>query len=226
MRIGVALRGSDFTGEGRPFEIEHIWANQYERFAGVYAHPSDFDEARNRFGGLLLLQRGLNQSLGDETYENKRDAYLSHSQNLLARSLHPLAYKNNPAFLQLIEQTGLPFRAYEAFGPTEQIERQELYIRIAEWVWNPSRLDLDGEKPPIPSRLWTLKTKTLIRWIVSTAMLPAWHSEQVACLCQTAGQASLQHFAQPLSLGGYPQAWTVVELRRAAGRNARRTVYR
>jgi hypothetical protein len=44
----------------------------------------------------------------------------------------------------------LPFRAYEAFGTAEQAERQELYIRIAEWVWNPSRLDLDGEKPPIP----------------------------------------------------------------------------
>ena len=25
-----------------------------------------------------------------------------------------------------------------------------MYIRIAEWVWNPSRLDLDGEKPPVP----------------------------------------------------------------------------
>jgi len=27
--------------------------------------------------------------------------------------------------------------------------QQELYIRLAEWVWNPSRLDLDGEKPPV-----------------------------------------------------------------------------
>ena len=31
-----------------------------------------------------------------------------------------------------------------------QSERQELYIRLAEWVWNPSRLDLDGEKPSAP----------------------------------------------------------------------------
>jgi hypothetical protein len=69
--------------------------------------------------------------------------------DLLARSLHPLAYRNNPAFVGLIERTGLPFRAYDAFGPEEKQERQELYIRIAEWVWNPSRLDLDGEKPPV-----------------------------------------------------------------------------
>ena len=26
-----------------------------------------------------------------------------------------------------------------------------MYIRLAEWVWNPSRLDLDGEKPPVPN---------------------------------------------------------------------------
>jgi uncharacterized protein with ParB-like and HNH nuclease domain len=136
-------------GRGRPFEIEHIWANHYEEFAAHFKHPSDFEEARNRLGGLLLLQRGLNQSLGDAGYEAKRDAYLGHSQNLLARSLHPQAYQNNPAFKKLIADTGLAFHEYNCFGPEEQAERQELYLRIAEWVWNPSRLDLDGEKPPV-----------------------------------------------------------------------------
>ena len=92
----------------------------------------------------------VNQSIGDATYEAKRDAYVSNSENLLARSLHPLAYQNLPSFQSLLDGTGLPFRAYESFGPEEQAERQELYIRIAEWVWNPSRLDLDGEKPPTP----------------------------------------------------------------------------
>jgi uncharacterized protein with ParB-like and HNH nuclease domain len=110
-------------GQGRPFEIEHIWSDQHEKFSNSYSHPSDFEEARNRVGGLLLLQRGLNQSLGAASYENKRDAYLGHSQNLLARSLHPLAYQNNPALARLIEKTGLPFRAYESFGPAEQAER-------------------------------------------------------------------------------------------------------
>lgn len=136
-------------GKAKPFEIEHVWADRYERFTEWFNHQSDFDTERNRIGGLLLLQRGINQSLGDGTYEQKRDAYMAHSANLLARSLHPLAYQNHPTFLSLIEQTGLPFRSYDTFGPEEQQQRQELYIRIAEWVWNPSRLDLDGEKPPI-----------------------------------------------------------------------------
>lgn len=137
-------------GRGRPFEIEHIWANHYEEFIAHFKHPSDFEEARNRLGGLLLLQRGLNQSLGDASYEAKRDAYLGHSQNLLARSLHPQAYLNNPAFKKLIADSGLDFHDYDNFGPDEQAQRQELYLRVAEWVWNPSRLDLDGEKPPVP----------------------------------------------------------------------------
>lgn len=135
-------------GKSKRFEIEHIWANHYDRFSEVFEHSADFDLERNRIGGLLLLQRGVNQSLGDATYEAKRDAYVSKGQNLLARSLHPFSYQNNPAFVQLVERTGLQFRAHETFRPEDQAERQLLYLRIAEWVWNPSRLDLDGERPP------------------------------------------------------------------------------
>ncbi len=149
---GLASHFEDLISQGRarPFEIEHIWCDQYDRFTEWFDHPSDFDTERNRLGGLLLLQRGVNQSLGDASYEEKRNAYVTNSENLLARSLHPLAYENNPGFSALRERTGLPFRPYDHFGPEEQAERQELYIRIAEWVWNPSRLDLDGEKPPVP----------------------------------------------------------------------------
>ena len=137
-------------GRTRPFEIEHIWPDRYDRFKDWFPHPTDFETERNRLGGLLLLQRGVNQSIGDADYEFKRDAYVSNSENLLARSLHPLAYQNLPSFRSLLDRTGLPFRAYDSFGRAEQVERQELYIRIAEWVWNPSRLDLNGEVPPVP----------------------------------------------------------------------------
>lgn len=154
-QCGLSSSFRDLTSRGRarPFEIEHIWADHYDRFTDWFAHPSEFETERNRLGGLLLLQRGVNQSIGDAPYEAKRDAYLSHGQNLLARSLHPLAYKNLPAFQRLLDRTGLPFRAYESFGPEELAERQELYIRIADWVWNPSRLDPDGEKSPMAERI-------------------------------------------------------------------------
>jgi len=150
-QCGLASHFEDLVSQGRarPFEIEHIWADHFDRFSEVFAHPSDFDTARNQIGGLLLLQRGLNQSLGDDPYQTKKEAYATKGENLLARSLHPSAYQNNPAFRELIDLTGLAFRHYDEFGLEEQAERQELYIRLAEWVWNPSRIDLDGEKPPI-----------------------------------------------------------------------------
>ena len=150
-QCGLACHFEDLISQGRArqFEIEHIWADHYGRFRQWFDHPSEFASARNRIGGLLLLQSGLNQSLGAATYEEKRDAYLANSCNLLARSLHPLAYQNNPTFRALRDETGLPFRSLEQFGPEEQKERQELYLRIAECVWNPSRLDLDGLKPAV-----------------------------------------------------------------------------
>lgn len=149
---GVATHFDDLIseGKGKAFEIEHVWANKYGQFTSQASTPQEFEQARNRLGGLLLLQRGINQSLADKPYEAKRDAYGMHSHNLLARSLHPLAYTSNPAFTQLIARTGLGFRAIDVFDRAAQDERQELYLRLAEWVWNPSRVDVDGIKPVNP----------------------------------------------------------------------------
>lgn len=152
-QCGLTSHFEDLVSQGRarPFEIEHIWADDYDRFADDFAHPSEFEVERNRLGGLLLLQRGLNQSLGDATFEAKRDAYVTQGESMLARSLHPAAYAKSPGFRALRERTGLAFKPYESFGPEAQAERQELYIRIAEWVWNPSRLEVDGgeERAPV-----------------------------------------------------------------------------
>ena len=154
-QCGVPSHFEDYVnyGKSRPFEVEHIWEDHPERFRAWFDHPSEFEQARNRLGGLLLLQRGYNQSLSDNPYVEKRDAYLAHGASLLTKSLHPGAYQNNPSFVAFIERTGLPFHAVDVFDPEAQKERQELYLRIAEWVWNPSRLDLDGEKPPVPEPL-------------------------------------------------------------------------
>ena len=136
------------VGRGRPFEVEHIWANQYHRFSDEFSHPTEFAEQRNRIGALLLLRSGLNQSLNDNTYEDKIDAYATKGENIITRSLHESCYLNNPSFRKFIERTGLPFKPYTKFTVEEIQERQILYIRIAEWIWNPSRLSLDGIIPP------------------------------------------------------------------------------
>ncbi len=139
--VGTSIEHYLSQGRGRPFEVEHIWANHFDRFTDQFDHPHDFDQFRNRIGALVLLQRGINQSLNDAEYETKRETYAQ--QNLLAASLHPQTYKNNPAFHAFIRAHDLPFKAYDHFTKKQIKKRQYLYRRLAETIWAPRRLDLE-----------------------------------------------------------------------------------
>ena len=124
-----------------PYEVEHIWANHFDRHANEFANSFEFEEHRNKFGDLLLLPKDFNTSFGDMPYEDKVHHY--NAQNPLARSLHPMSYENNPSFRRLCETYGLAFTAYpSSFSKTDIDERQELYRSLAEIVWNPTRLGL------------------------------------------------------------------------------------
>jgi hypothetical protein len=138
-RSGMASRYAEYMAQGKKrYEIEHIWANHPERHKEEIPHPSDFSATRNRIGGLLLLPKSFNASYGDLSYEEKLPHY--HGQNLLARSLHPTCYENNPGFLRFIEETGLPFKSLTSFKSAEMEERSQLYLQLAEYIWNPKRL--------------------------------------------------------------------------------------
>ena len=138
-RSGQATRYSEYVQRGRNgYEIEHIWADHPERHTDEFAHPSDFQDYRNRIGGLLLLPKSFNASYKDLPYSEKRNHYLG--RNLLAQSLHEGAYEHNPGFLRFINDSGLPFRAHAEFKKTDLDARQVLYQRIAEQIWHPDRL--------------------------------------------------------------------------------------
>jgi hypothetical protein len=123
----------------KPFEIEHIWADKYERHTDEFASPDEFLRYRNRFGGLILLQRGTNQSFGADTYENKVRHYIK--QNLLAQSLNPESYERNPNFTNYVRHSGLPFQAHEQFKKADLDTRQDLYRQLCDEIWSPARLD-------------------------------------------------------------------------------------
>lgn len=124
----------------KPFEVEHIWADKFERHTIEFGSEDDFHHYRNRFGGLLLLQRGFNQAFGAMPYEEKVNKYIQ--QNLLASTLHPQTYDKNPNFVSYKNESGLPFRAYpQTFLKKDLDERQELYRLICEEIWDPARLD-------------------------------------------------------------------------------------
>ena len=124
------------------FEIEHIWADHYDRFKDEFDQQNNFDQYRNLIGGLLLLPRKINASLNDRTYEEKLPHYLK--QNALAQSLHKDFYSKNPGFLQAITKYDLPFRSHDSFTKADFEERSQLYCQLAALIWSPNRL-LDGE---------------------------------------------------------------------------------
>jgi len=126
------------NGSSVKYEVEHIWANHPERHAAEFGHPSEFADHRNLIGDLLLLPKKFNASYGDMPFEEKVNHY--NAQNLLARSLHPQCYENNPGFLQFLRRTGLPFRPYEKFSAQSIVERGELYQQLAQQIWNPEDL--------------------------------------------------------------------------------------
>ncbi|WP_018014132.1 DUF262 domain-containing protein [Teredinibacter turnerae] len=120
---------------GKPFEIEHIWANKFANHREEFDQESDFDDYRNRVGGLILLPRGTNQSYGAKPYEEKCAHYVK-EKNLLAQSLCDLTYDNNPNFKNMYERLALPFKPHEHFNKQDLIDRQQLYRAIAEIIWS------------------------------------------------------------------------------------------
>lgn len=139
VQSGEPSRCSEYLKRGRKgCEIEHIWANHFERHADEFDHRQDFESYRNRIGGLLLLPKSTNASYGDLPYEKKREHYLK--ENLLAASLHEKCYERNPGFSKFVENSQLPFKAYPKFAKAELDARQTLYRQIAERIWGVNRL--------------------------------------------------------------------------------------
>lgn len=120
--------------KGKPFEVEHIWADKYARHTDEFKQEHEFNNYRNRLGDLVLLPRGTNQSYGDLTYEEKHPHYIK--ENMLVKSLCRLTYDNNPNFTRLKSELKLPFRAHESFKKQDVDTRQELYRAICEQIWH------------------------------------------------------------------------------------------
>ena len=88
-----------FGPSGRPYEIEHIWAEQFGPYSKEVGTPERFRAVRNRFGALLLPKE-INAAFRDDPFSLKAEHYWT--QNLLAKSLHPLCYDRNPSFRRLM----------------------------------------------------------------------------------------------------------------------------
>ena len=93
--------------DGKPYEIEHIWADRFADHRADFDQRDEFHRCRNSLGGLLLIQQGRNQSLGSMSYEQKREHYAA--ENLLAKSLCGITYENNPQLYEYVRTSGAGF---------------------------------------------------------------------------------------------------------------------
>jgi uncharacterized protein with ParB-like and HNH nuclease domain len=121
-----------------PFDIEHIWADDFEAVKSLFATEPEFVEWRNHVASLLLLPADVNRSLQAKPFDQKRGHYAK--QNFYAASLDGKAYEHQPQFKQFAEAHALPFKAFETFSKDEQMARRELVAALVEVVWSPLRL--------------------------------------------------------------------------------------
>ena len=138
-KSGQPSRYQEYVRDGKTrYEVEHIWADNWERHKDEFDNQADFAESRNRIGALLLLPKSKNASYNALPYGQKMPYY--NSENLLARSLHPQCYERNPGFLGFKRESGLPFLPHQKFDIAAMEQRCDLYRQIAERIWNPENL--------------------------------------------------------------------------------------
>ncbi len=120
----------------KPYEIEHIWSDHFEWHNDEFQDRTDFADARNTIGDLVLLPNGKNQSLNDMKWNEKIPHYIK--ENILAQSLCKLAYDNNPAFNAFIKKNDYPFKEYTSmdFKYAAIKERCLLYQKLSEKLWS------------------------------------------------------------------------------------------
>ena len=119
----------------KPYEVEHIWADQFDEHRDEFEQQHEFENYRNRIGDLVLLPQGTNQSYGKMSYERKIEHY--RRENLFVQSLHPKTYENNPNFLGMTKTLGLRFKAPQnhSFTKADIDDRQALVQSICEVIW-------------------------------------------------------------------------------------------
>lgn len=140
-------RITDYLGEDRPWQIEHLYANHRERHGEM--DLATFRALRARLGVLVLLRRSDNASYNDLPLEQKRQHYAR--ENGLAAILSPDYRKNrHPQLRKFVAANGIDGQ-FREFGSSESLAkvvevRGELYRRLCERIW--ARTALGFPEPP------------------------------------------------------------------------------
>ncbi len=122
--------------KGNTYDIEHILPNDFDSYSGEFEDADDFQESRQMLGNLIILTRDKNRSYQDMNYTQKVGKYIG--DNVLAKALNPISYKNNPKFTDLAEEYG--FSAIQTFNKASIADRAKIYLQLASDIWNPDTI--------------------------------------------------------------------------------------
>ena len=122
-----------------PYDIEHIFADDFAMYAGMFANEHEFEGIRDNVASLLLLPQDVNRSLQDKPFAAKRKIYAQ--QNFYAASLSDAIYEHQPQFRQFKDRHQLPFEACVDFTKVEHDKRSILLTDLVELVWSSTRLE-------------------------------------------------------------------------------------
>lgn len=121
-----------------PFDIEHIWPDDFDRVSHQFNSSNEFHELRNHVASLVLLPQDVNRSLQAKPYEEKRSHYAK--QNFYAASFDRSVYQHQPRFVDFAQSNALPFEPHDEFTKAEQQARCGLVEALVNLVWSPQRL--------------------------------------------------------------------------------------
>ena len=125
----------DRKRKGNTYDIEHILPDKFEDYSDEFVDYDDFQVSRQHIGNLILLTRDKNRAYQDMKYSEKVQRYSG--DNILAQSLNQIAYHYNPQFLtNVVSRYG--FKAIDQFDKQSIADRSEIYLQIANDIWNPS----------------------------------------------------------------------------------------
>jgi uncharacterized protein with ParB-like and HNH nuclease domain len=117
------------------FEIEHILANKYEEhYKDLFRDNEEFQRYRNQLGSLLLISESVNKGINDSPYDKKLETYRE-VNNILAQTLNR-DYKLDSRTRKFLDKHNLKFNSYPVFDEKAIKERQELYAKICELIWD------------------------------------------------------------------------------------------
>lgn len=121
------------TKGGDVYHIEHILANNLRNIS-LFTDEEEFNEQRNRLGGLLLLKGKDNQSSGTETFDEKLKTY-NVTGTYYARTLLKDMYHKKVKFVQYVKENGFNFKSYDNFAKNEIEERHKLLYDMSKKIW-------------------------------------------------------------------------------------------